>query len=522
MVSVRLATVAALTLAAVGCGDSTPHVENIILVIGDGMNLAHEHAASRYLFGSDTGLSFHSFPYQVPVTTWDVTTYDRYAFAAGAAKYDPTTFRATLGYDPALGGRRPLDSSVSDGYFLTPLRRRAAGTPALPATDSASAATAWATGHKTDDGNIAWLPGDPTTGGNRGGDGSLKTIAELFREHKRASIGVVSTVPFNHATPAGHVSHNVSRNHHYTGYRGYAGLGIADEIIDEVKPDVVIGAGHNRLTNPTWDTTKGYISQRLFDTLRSSTEYVFAERVPGADGGACIQEAADQAVAQQRKLFGLFGGQTFYPDGTRADGDLFEPPVPAHSPGSPRVTRATRENPLLSEAAVAALTVLSRDTDGFFLMVEQGDIDWANHANDFRWMIGAMWDLDEAVKAIKAFVDRTGDDVTWDNTLLIVASDHSNGYMRNVRRLGPGELPSQVYTPAAVSPTGYVRNWSYPGGEVTYATTGHTNELTMLYAYGHDAMRFIPYEGLSNPNARLIDNTHIFRLMVEVSGIPES
>ena len=49
-----------------------------------------------------------------------------------------------------------------------------------------------------------WLPGDPE-------GGALKTIAELLREKKGFAIGVVSTVPFTHATPAAHVSHNKSR-----------------------------------------------------------------------------------------------------------------------------------------------------------------------------------------------------------------------------------------------------------------------------------------------------------------------
>ena len=63
------------------------------------------------------------------------------------------------------------------------------------------------TGYKTDDGNLAWLPGDPA-------GGSLTTIAERLRADEGFSIGVVSTVPFSHATPAAFVSHNVSRNNY--------------------------------------------------------------------------------------------------------------------------------------------------------------------------------------------------------------------------------------------------------------------------------------------------------------------
>ena len=75
-------------------------------------------------------------------------------------------------------------------------------------------------------------------------------------------------------------------------------------------------------------------------------------------------------------------------------------------------------------------------------MVEQGDIDWATHAGDYAWMVGAVWDLDQAVRAIAAFVDRAGDDVTWDDTLVIVTADHANGHLRLGPSRGKGVLPA--------------------------------------------------------------------------------
>ena len=52
------------------------------------------------------------------------------------------------------------------------------------------------------------------------------------------------------------------------------------------------------------------------------------------------------------------------------------------------MTRAIIENPRLKDATLAALEVLGKSKKGFFLLVEQGDIDWANHANDYRWISG--------------------------------------------------------------------------------------------------------------------------------------
>ena len=118
---------------------------HVILFIGDGMQLEHEIAASRYLTGTDDGLVFHGFPYNNYVTTWDVTTYNRHAWSEGADPYDPNDFDPTLGYDPARGGEAPypLAEVPDDGYFLNLLEGyEPFRTAAVAATDSASAGTA--------------------------------------------------------------------------------------------------------------------------------------------------------------------------------------------------------------------------------------------------------------------------------------------------------------------------------------------------------------------------------------------
>ncbi|MDO3376990.1 alkaline phosphatase [Geoalkalibacter halelectricus] len=454
--------------------------KNIILFIGDGMQLEHEIAYSRYLTGEDFGLVWNNFDHEVPVATWDVTTYNRYARDLGVAPFAYDSFDPMVGYNPNLGGfeRYPLDNSGSDNYFLRPRY----------ATDSASSATAMATGYKTDDGRIAWLSGAPE-------DGALKTIAEIVRDYNGGAIGVVSTVPFSHATPAAFVSHNVHRNNYFTGRSGYQGLGIADEIIQVIKPEVVIGGGHP-------DYNSGFMSRALYDELQESSEYLLVERLPGDDGGQALLEGARQAAKQGKKLFGLFGGA----------GGNFEPPLVTHDPGHPSVEVATIENPTLADATLAALEVLSTNEKGFFLMVEQGDIDWANHANDYFWMMGTMHDLHEAVKAAVAFVNRNGDHIDWSNTLLLVTSDHGNSYMRlnPALPMGKGVLP----TPSEI----LVWNQNPTEGltpKVTYGTGSHTNELTSLYAQGAAADLLGQYEGFWYPGTRIIDNTHIFEVMRE-------
>lgn len=470
----------------VGCGTTADtagaggDVKHVILIIGDGMHLEHERAANNYLFGNYTsGLAFWKFPYRAQSTTWDVTTYNAYAQAAGAPLWnaatatpeDTGTFNLLLGYDPARGGKlpHPLDSTGDAAYLMT------------AATDSSSAATAMATGYKTDDGNIAWRTGDPE-------NGRLVTIAEMFRSQKKGAIGVVSTVPFTHATPAAFVSHNKSRNN-------YKEIGY--EIINSVKPDVVIGGGH-----PNYSTR--YVDTRDYGILKASSEYLLAERQTGVDGNVTIAAKANEAVASGRKLFGLFGN---------GDGQ-FDYNVPSDSPGAPSVSRGNRENPSLAEASKAALKVLSRNRNGFFLMIEQGDIDWANHANDFRSMIGGVYDLNETVKAVESFIDQPGDAVDWDNTLVIVTSDHGNSLMRlnPTKRLGKGELPRQE---ANSSPIGsYTPKYVYPNGEVTYGSGNHTNELVRVYAKGAGLNLLSAFEGVWYRGTKIIDNTQIFRAMM--------
>jgi alkaline phosphatase len=461
-------------------------IRHLILFIGDGMQMAHEVAASRYLYGTDHGLRFHRFPLQADVATWDVTTYNKWATRRGELPYDPNHILPWLGYNPGEGGRGPEWLRKDDAYQGPRLAYLAAA-----ATDSASAATAWSTGYKTDDGNIAWLSGDPA-------DGALTTLAERLRREKGFAIGVVSTVPFSHATPAAHVSHNVDRDNY---------VAIAAEILRRFQPEVVIGGGH-----PQWTGKYKYLSEADYTALETDglgETYVFAERRQGVDGPAALLAAARTAVRHSRKLFGLFGG---------ADGN-FESSVPLDKPGAPEVNPATRENPLLKDCVSAALTVLSRDPEGFFILFEQGDIDWANHANDFRRLIGTMWDLNEAVQAAVAFIERPGDDITWSNTLMIVTADHGNSGMRLGEPLGVGDLPLQVKTVISPCLSGYCDTYVYPEGNVTYASGSHTNELVRLYAVGSGLSLFEPYQGAWYPGTRIIDNTHIFHVMAAAAGL---
>jgi alkaline phosphatase len=439
---------------------------HVIVMIGDGMQLAYEVAASRYLYGVDRGLSFHAFPEQTYKTTWDVTVYDARASILGVPGYSPTNFAAKVGYDPDVGGTAPYpdleDSEARRRFFLDGI-----------SPDSASTATAMSSGIKTVSAAIAWRP--------QGGDhGAVESSPLLFRRLFGMAIGYVTTVPFSHATPAGFFAHNRSR-YNYTE--------IAHELLTSTRADVMIGGG--------WQNPNFYNAVDL-DQLVASNDYVLVHRQDGVDGNQAILAAAVEANQAGKGLIGIFGegqGGGFV--------SHFPSPVPVDSPGNPRVNRGSLESPTLEHASLAALEVLARDPEGFFLLVEQGDIDWSNHTNDFARMIGCVLDLDAAVRGVVAFVDRPDDSIDWTNTTLIVTADHATGYLRFGQPLSQGDLPTQVGS-------------RYPDGDVTYGTQSHTSELTTVYAKGFAASKLHAYENLY-PGLGIIDDTSIYRLTLDAA-----
>ncbi|MBN2081232.1 alkaline phosphatase [bacterium] len=510
--------IAAVLLASAGCSTMNTGAQdepgpsytahNVVLIIPDGMHVNNEIAASRYLYGTDKGLSFHSWPYQAPMSTWDVSTYDRYAWerntgqVRGASqsteKYNSASFDPLVGYDPSLGGTRPREGgpAASDWYFIEGLPVWGA-TPddgvKEPATDSASAATAFSTGRKTDDGNLAWLPGDPA-------DGSLTTILEGFRNQLGGAIGACSTVQFSHATPAAFLAHNVNRNNYGE---------IAHEIITETQPDYCVGAGHPTFTqNGDGTPNDRYCPVDDLDALKGNPDYIVVERQTGANGGVALADAVDQAVADGKKVFGIFGGA----------GGNFETPIPSDTPGQPSF-QVEEANPSLAEVAVAGLELLSQNPNGFILILEQGELDWENHDNDFAGYIGAMYDTEECAKAVVDWINQDGDAITLDNTMVILLPDHTH-YIRLGSALGQGDLPEQVAWENGDQTDPWMHNWQYPDGESVWASQNHTNELGMIYAIGGDsAARFASYEGRLYTGTRIVDNCDIYAVMAGWLGV---
>ena len=77
------------------------------------MNIEHEIAGSRYLYGTDNGLAWNGWGslsdgWAGYASTWDVTTYNKYADSLKVARYDALSFNPVVGYNPGLGGAMPF------------------------------------------------------------------------------------------------------------------------------------------------------------------------------------------------------------------------------------------------------------------------------------------------------------------------------------------------------------------------------------------------------------------------------
>jgi alkaline phosphatase len=125
-------------------------------------------------------------------------------------------------------------------------------------------------------------------------------------------------------------------------------------------------------------------------------------------------------------LFGFFGVQGGHLPFQTADGE-YDPVVSFGNPEPEKAEAYTeadlQENVKLNEMAVAALEVLESRSDRWWLMVESGDVDWANHSNNIDNSIGAVLSGDDAFAGIVAWIEQHGG---WSETALILTADHGH------------------------------------------------------------------------------------------------
>ena len=92
----------------------------------------------------------------------------------------------------------------------------------------------------------------------------------------------------------------------------------------------------------------------------------------------------------------------------RTESQLWAVDLPA---GTPRLLTPNRTS------------VLSSRSDRIWLIVEAGDVDWANHQNNIDNSIGAVLSGDEAFQAVATWIEKN---MGWDKSVVLVTSDHGH------------------------------------------------------------------------------------------------
>ena len=267
-------------------------------------------------------------------------------------------------------------------------------------------------------------------------------IARDVQATREMSVGVVTSVPISHATPAAAYANNVSRDDFQDLARDLLGLSSVAHRQALAGVDVLLGAGAGDVDEKSRDQGANFVPGNRYLTAADREridvdhggEYVAVERVAGVSGSEALQAATQRAIDEGKRLFGMFGvGQTDgSPKGSHlpyrtADG-RYDPTPGGYGKPDDYDGGDLKENPTLAEMTTAALAVLEQNPHGFWLMVEAGDVDWANHENNLDASIGAVISGDDAFRAVVEWVERHD---AWDDTAVIVTADH--GHYLNLR-----------------------------------------------------------------------------------------
>ena len=241
-------------------------------------------------------------------------------------------------------------------------------------TDSAAAVTTMASGSKTNNGMIGITPDKRRP----------KSVAELAKE-KQMKVGIISSVPIDHATPAGFYAHVPSRKMYYD-----IELSLADSGFDFFGGGGLIDPTNKRSRSKNF---KGdavlYIKSKNYKVVTTREEFTKLSK----DDGKVI------------------AWNPILPDGNAL-------PYRFDVEKTPELASKTIT---LAEFTAKAIEMLDNEK-GFFLMVEGGKIDWACHANDAATAISDTLGFDKSIEEAVEFWRKHPNE-----TLIVVTADHECG-----------------------------------------------------------------------------------------------
>ena len=297
-------------------------------------------------------------------------------------------------------------------------------------TDSAAAGTALASGIKTNKGVI---------GKNAAGQ-DVKTLMEAAEEHGRAT-GIITTTRLTHATPAAFCAHNISRNNENEIAVDMAASGV----------DFIAGGGIRHFIPRAAEITDTDATGRSIKSKRK-------------DDLNLVQALEEKGYDT---FIGMQGARAFNRTDFAGKEKVFAAFTYTHLPYEIERVSQYPDVPSLAAMTRAAVDSLSRDPDGFFLMIEGGRIDHAGHANDPTGVIHDTLAFDDAVREAYEFYLQHRDD-----TLIVVVGDHETGGMGlGMDAMGYKlDLAKLLHTKVSVEDTLAYGDGQYKGDRQAYLT----------------------------------------------------
>ncbi len=252
---------------------------------------------------------------------------------------------------------------------------------------------------------------------------ALPTILELA-EKKGMATGMIATCAITHATPASFIAHRESREL-------YEDIAL-DFLNTEI--DLFIGGGLDH----------------------------FSKRKDNKDLVQALKDREYNVITNVNDLYSY-----------NSPKKLAALIAPKHL-----TTMTDGRGNYLEKATELGINILSKDPDGFFLMVEGSQIDWGGHANDAEYVRTEVMDFDRAIKVALDFAEKDG------NTLVIVTADHETG---------------------GLALSGNEEDKTQNKIEPKFTTKNHTGVMVPVYSYGPGSEKL---EGI-------FENTFIFNVMKE-------
>lgn len=286
---------------------------------------------------------------------------------------------------------RIMSKGVVNGMYNAPLamddmpNMALLGTSSVDtiAADSANTASAYMTGHKSSV-NALGVYVDRTKATQD--DPRQETIAELIRRKTGMAVGVVSDAELEDATPASVVSHTRRR----------ADKADIVGMFYDVKPEVMLGGGSAYFLPKSTAGSKRKDNINYIDLFQKAGYDLVTDR-----------DAMLKAAEKSDRLLGLF--HTSNMDGW-LDRHQFKGNTVKKFPNQPDLT----------DSFHAAIKVLEKNKEGFFLMLEAGLVDKFSHPLDWTRSVAETIAFDKVVEAAQKYCDEHPD------TLLIVTGDHTH------------------------------------------------------------------------------------------------